>query len=115
VPDCSNDARWVAMKVKEATSNQRGTRVPTVRGGYTSPPRFYIIVKQASSPGAILVIPLSWLPVDKTMAAHSPQARRLQETLRLRSAPLHLEMAPTILRDPALPQSRQPMTSRQII
>jgi hypothetical protein len=96
--------------MKEATSNQRGTRVPTV-GGYTSPPYFYTIVKQASSPGAILVIPLSWLPVEKTTAAHT-QTHRLQETNRLA---LHLHMAPTILRYPALPQSRQSMTSRQII
>jgi hypothetical protein len=56
-------------------------------GGHTSPPHFYTVVKQASSPGTILIIPLSWLSVDKTMAAHSSQAHRLQETPRLAPQP----------------------------
>ena len=55
----------------------------------------------------ILIIPLSWLPVDKKMGVRSSQARQLQETPQL--AP-HLQMPPTILRDLALPQSRQRMT-----
>jgi hypothetical protein len=72
-------------------------------GEHTSPPHLYTVVKQASSPDTILIIPLSWLSVDKTMAAHSSQAHHLQETPHL--AP-HLQMASTILRDLVFPQSR---------
>lgn len=83
-------------------------------GRYTSPPHFYTIVKQTSLRLVQyrLIILLLWLPVDEVMATHGPQAHRLQETTRLAPRP---QMAPTILRDPAHPQSRQLMTSRQIL